>query len=385
MAIVAVALSSAVMIIALATVSGFQNGIKEKIIGINGHIVIDDISNTEGAVPVPMDANKEKLGEKIKSVAGVSSVSTCAMRPCIIRADEEIDGMVAKGVDKDYNFDFLQANLIAGKIPDFNKDTNQVLISDATAKRLNLKIGEHLQVIFLKDEIEGLQNARAIVPVICGIFSTGLEDFDRSLIVTYRGLIRKMLPKSTTFTQWELKLSDFTKAPAVSDAIANQLPAGTFNINTVQRYNRQIFDWLSLLDTNVVIILGLMILVACINMCTTLLILITERTQMVGVLKAMGAGNAKLRQIFIYQAMFIAFVGLFIGNFIGISFCLIQQKYQLIKLPMETYYVNHVLIDIEPWHLPVVNIGTLLICFIVLFLPAMVISRLTPVKTMRFQ
>ncbi len=385
MAIVAVALGSSVMFIALATVSGFQNGIKEKVIGIQGHIIVDNLLNTEGSVPTPLAHKFEKLSNSIFQTSGILNVSACLIRPCIVRSEGEIDGMLAKGVDRNYNFDFFKRNLVSGKIPDFDKDTNQAIISEATSKRLNLKVGDKLQAIFFKEEIEGPQMARAIVPVICGIFATGLEEYDKSLVITYRGLLRKMLPKNESFTQWEIVLKDYNQAEAIKTSIEQKLPAGVFSVNTVQRYNRQIFDWLGLLDTNVIIILALMTLITSITMCTTLLILITERTQMVGVLKALGAANQSIRSIFIYQAIFIAATGLALGNILGLGVCFLQQKYAFIRLPVETYYVNHVLIDIEAWHVLAVNLGTLAICFVVLFLPAMIISKLTAVKTMRFQ
>lgn len=373
------------MIIALATVSGFQNGIREKIIGINGHIIVDNISNVEGGIPASFSQSFESYTKAIRNTKGVTRADLVLIRPCIIHGGEEIDGMVAKGVDNDYQFGFLKENLIAGQIPDFKKDSAQALVSSTTARRLNLKVGDKLQAIFFRENMDGPKSARAIVPRIAGIFSTGLEDFDKTLIITHRSLLRRMVERNNSFSQWEIGLENYKKAPEISYQIAQKLKAGVFRVNPVQKYNRQVFDWLGLLDTNVVIILVLMILVACINMSTTLLILITERTQMVGILKAVGAANRKIRQIFIFQALFIAFVGLLIGNVIGLGFCYIQDRYQPIKLNVETYYVNHVLVDLEPWHIPAVNIGTMLICFLVLFLPSMVISRLTPVKTMRFQ
>lgn len=385
MAIVSVGLSAAVMIVALATVSGFQNGIKEKVIGASGHIVIDDISNVEGSVPLPLMRSKEQFTEQIKSVAGVQSVSICLLRPCIAKGNSEIDGIIAKGVDANYNLDFYRQHLVNGKIPDFAQDSNQVLISSNTASRLDLKVGGRLKALFFKTDAEGNQMVKAMNPVIAGIFSTGLEEFDKSYIITSRSALRRMVDKEFSFTQWELKLKDFEKADAVSYALVQKLPIGQFNVSTARRFNRQIFDWLGLLDTNVIIILVLMTLVACINMATTLLILISERTQMVGTLKSLGATNRKISTIFLYQGIFIALFGLLLGNILGLGFCFLQQKFELIQLNVETYYVNHVLIDIEVWHLPAVNLGTLAICILVLLLPALWIQRMTPVKSMKFQ
>lgn len=385
LAIAAVGLSSAVMIIALATVSGFQSGIKNKVIGMNGHIVIDDISNTEGSEPLPIASGRQAFTRDIEKVKGIRSVSLVALRPCIARGGDEIDGMVAKGVSTSYNLQFFGQHLLQGELPDFSEDSNTALISDVTARRLKLKTGDRIQAIFIKQDSSGNSRARAINPVITGIFNTGLDEYDRTLILTHISQVRKVLPKGTSFTQWELLLNSSDSASLVADQLTATLPAGVFNINTAQRYNRQIFDWLALLDTNVVIIISLMLLVAAIGMCTTLLILITERTQMIGTLKALGAGNGSLRSIFIFQVIFITVGGLLLGNTIGIGLCLIQQQYGLITLNTETYYVNKVLIDIQPMAILLVNAGTIVLCSLVLFLPAGVIGRLSPIRVMRFQ
>lgn len=373
------------MIIALATVSGFQNGIKEKVIGASGHIVIDDISNVEGSVPAPLKEKMEVYKKEIQSTKNVTSVQTCLLRPCIAKGDSEIDGMVAKGVDDDYDFGFYKANLVSGKVPNLAQDSNQVMVSATTAARLGLTIGKHMKALFFKTDSEGNQVVKAMNPVICGIFNTGLDEYDKTHLITSRKVLRRMVDRDLSFTQWEVQLDQFDMADSVAYQLVQKLPSGVFNVNTAKRVNRQIFDWLGLLDTNVFIILILMTMVACINMATTLLILITERTQMVGTLKALGANNGSISRIFLFQSIFIASAGLLLGNALGLGFCLLQQKYEFIQLNVETYYVNHVLIDIEPWHLPVVNLGTLGICVLVLLLPAMWIQRMTPVKSIKFQ
>jgi len=385
LAIVSVALSTAVMIIALATVSGFQNGIKNKVLGTNGHVVVDNISNVEGSVPAPLSKQMESYAKDMKKLPHVASVNICLMRPCIAKGETEIEGMVAKGVDDHYDFTYFRNQLVAGKLPDFKKDSNQILISSVTAARLNLKAGERFTGLFFKQDSFGNQKIKAMNPVIAGIFNTGLDEFDKTVVITSRRVLKRMVDGNETFTQFEIRVDDYTNAPSVAYEIQQLLPAGKFNVNTAERFNRQIFDWLHLLDTNVIIILVLMILVACINMSTTLLILITERTQMVGTLKSLGAKNKGITSIFLFHAIFIALIGLVIGNIIGIGFCYFQEKYQFMKLNVETYYVDHVLVEMQPWHIPAVNIGTLIICVLVLLLPSLVINRLTPVKSMRFQ
>ena len=385
LAIVAVGLSSAVMLISLSTVSGFQSGIKNKVIGINGDLVIDDISNTEGSEPVPMGSNLLAFTPDIQSVKGIESVSVCAVRPCIVKGENEIEGMVAKGVSGNYDFTYLKNQLKRGTIPNFATDTATAVISELTANRLGLDTGMFLQAIFFKEDSSGNRRPRAIRPRIVGVFSTGLDDYDKVHFITYIGLVQKVLPMSARFTQWELRLHDDADAGNVTAMLARKLPAGIFNIQPADRYNRQIFDWLALLDTNVVIILSLMLLVAVIGMCTTLLILITERTHMIGTLKALGAKESGIRSIFQYQVIFITAVGLLLGNAVGLGLCYLQYRYGFISLNTETYYVNKVLIEFNIRHIVWVNLITIFTCWLVLYLPARVIGRLSPIKSIKFQ
>ena len=197
--------------------------------------------------------------------------------------------------------------------------------------------------------------------------------------------MRRVVDRQQSFSHWEIKIKPNANADSVAYKLVQVLPAGKFNVNTARRYNRQMFDWLSLLDTNVVIILFLMILVACINMSTTLLIMITERTQMVGTFKALGATNKKISAVFLYQGIFIASLGLLLGNAVGYGFCYLQSKFQLIRLDEETYYVDHVLIDVEWWHALGINIGTLVICGLFLLIPSLLINKLSPLKSIKFQ
>ena len=385
LAIVAVALSSAVMLIAISTVSGFQSGIKNKVIGINGDLVIDDISNTEGSEPVPMGEKQLAFTSDIQSVQGVQSVSVCAVRPCIVKGENEIEGMVAKGVSGGYDFSYLKNQIKRGTVPDFAEDSLTAVISELTATRLGLDTGMFLQAVFFKEDSSGNRRPRAIRPRIIGVFATGLDDYDKVHFITHISLVQKVLPPPTRFTQWELRLNHSLPSAKVVDKLNKKLPPGIFNIQAADRYNRHIFDWLALLDTNVIIILTLMLLVAVIGMCTTLLILITERTHMIGTLKALGARESGIRNIFHYQVTFITGMGLLLGNIFGLGLCWLQYHYGFITLNTETYYVNKVLIEFNPIQIIWTNAGTIFVCWLVLFLPAKVIGRLSPIKSIKFQ
>lgn len=373
------------MIIAMATVSGFQNGIREKVTGANGHIVIDDITNVEGSVPVPLSGALEPYNKAIKTVPGVRAVFTCIQKPFIAKGDSEIEGMVARGVDPGYDFHFISQQLVDGVVPDFNKDSNQILISTRTAARLGLKTGDRLRGLFFMGDSTGNQRVRAINPIICGLFNSGFDEFDRNIAITSRAVLRRLLPAGATYTHWQVELDDYSSVDRAVYAITQVLPEGKFNVSSAERYNRQIFDWLKLLDTNVIIILFLMLLVASINMSTALLILITERTQMIGILKAMGATSAKVIRIFLYQGIIIIALGMLAGDFIAFVFSWLQDKYQLLKLDQTTYYVDHVLVDMAWWHIPAINAGTILVCTIILLLPSALVSRLSPIRSIRFQ
>lgn len=384
LAIFAVAVSVAVMIISMATVSGFQEGIRSKVTGSSGHIVVEDIANVEGSEPAPMDSRYLNLGKEIKAVPGVKHVAVVSLRPCIAKGEEEIEGMVAKGVEPGYDFGFMHASLLRGKIPDLARDPDQAIISELTSQRLKLDTGDRITCIFFKTDTGGNRRASAINPRISGIYSTGIEEFDKLLLITDLGLLKKTMPPGTGFTQWEVNVQDLGQVDGVAENIYEKMPAGVFSVKTARQFNRQIFDWLEILNTNVFIIIALMVIVACINMSTALLILITERTPMIGILKAMGARNAGLRSIFIYQAMKITVYGLLLGNVIGLLFCWLQAKYGFITLDERTYYVNKVLIHVDPIHVLFINVCSVVVILLVLLIPSMLVSRLNPIRIMRF-
>lgn len=373
------------MIVSLATISGFQNGIREKVTGANGHIVVDDITNVEGAVPVPIGQTFEIFTNKIKTVPGVETVHVCIQKPFIAKGENEIEGMVARGVDSDYNFNFILSHLTEGRVPDFAADSNQILISTVSANRLGLKTGDRLRGLFFTSDVEGNPKVRAINPVISGIFSTGFDEFDKGIAITSRSVLQRLMPEGTSFTHWQIGLTDEKKTDKAVYAITQVLPEGRFNVSSAKRFNRQIFDWLSLLDTNVVVILFLMLLVAVISMCTTLLILITERTQMIGMLKAIGATSGSVIRIFLFQGVMIIAIGMIIGDILAFVFCYVQDKYQFIKLNKATYYVDHVLVDLTWWHIPALNLGTIMMCLLVLLIPSALVTRLSPIRSIRFQ
>lgn len=386
LAIVAVALSVAFMILAVATVRGFQNAIKNKVIGVNGHVLVHHPANDKGSEPLLLDKNAYLLTPQLQKIAAKfqGKVFPIIQKPGILKGETELEGVVIKGVDDDFNYQFMSQHLIKGRLPIGINKAKEAIISKTTADRLGLDTGNSLKVIFFVDNEDGQKIAKAIAPQIVGIYSTGIDEFDKSLVLTHRKQLYKLLSDTSQISSWECYLPRFQLADSLSYALSNILDPQKYLAETVNKYHPEIFDWLEILDTNIIIILALMTLVAAITMCTTLLILVTNRANMVGILKAMGARNGKIKQIFIYQATAIASVGLLIGNIIALTLGTLQNGFGFLKLPEEIYYLDQVVLDFNLITLLWINLGTLLICALVLYLPATIITKLSPVKTIRF-
>jgi lipoprotein-releasing system permease protein len=385
-----VALSVAVMLISLATVAGFRSGIREKITGFSGHVSINALNNSNSLEQIPFlyDAN---LGRQVRMLPQVANVSAVAQKPGIIKGEEDLDGIVLKGVDTHYRWEFLQQALVQGRLPVYNPDPGkaEVLISAYTAKRLNLKSGDRLRVLFIRSDSSGNNRSMAVGPRISGIYDTGLEEQDRLMAYTSLPLLQQVFRNGMAITQWDVHLRpDYLSgnATALQDAaeqIHGLVPPGMRALSIYEQ-QPQLFEWLGYLDTNVEIIIALMILVAAINMCIALLILIMERTNMIGLLKAFGAGNPGIRRIFLFHSAYIILFGLFLGNLAGLGFCWLQDTYGFIRLSKETYYVDRVLVEVIPWQVLLVNLITFVLILLVLFLPATLITRLSPARTIRF-
>lgn len=372
------------MILAIATVTGFQNGIKEKVIGAHGHLIIENIENAEFGEPLPLDSNELRIKNQIRLNKYVKSANIVCAKPCIAKGESELDGIVAKGVENEYDFAFIKQHLIKGRIPNFSEDKNQILISQFTANRLQLDTGQVFQAIFFKTDEEGNTKPKAIAPTVVGVFNTGLDFFDKSIVYTHITLVKKSLNGSQAFTNFEILLHNHNQMDSALIALSKFANPEQTKIRTAKDYNRDIFEWLAILDTNVVVILGIMLLVACINICTTLLILVTERTQMVGLLKAMGSGNFSIRQIFVYKTFLIAGVGLLLGNAVGLGICWLQNKFGFIKLSPKTYYISKVVTEINWEQIAILNTIAFAIIFLVLFIPSLIISKMNPIKSIRF-
>ena len=381
-AITAIAIGIIMMIVSVATGIGLQNKIREKVAAFNGHIVISNYDNNQSEVTKePISINQE-FYPKFKNISGINHIQATASKAGIIHTEESFEGILFKGVGKDYNFKNLQEYLVDGKMPNLKSTLNEeVLLSQYIANRLNLKLGDKFKTYFLKESGKkpNLRNFK-----ILGIYNSGFQEFDATYIIgDIRHIQRINKWEDNQIGAFEVFIDDFTQIKEKGQEVYKEIPP-TYNSVTIAEKYYSIFEWLKLFDFNIIIILIVMIVVATINMIVALLVLILERTQMIGILKALGANNWNIRKIFLYNASYLIIRGLIIGNVVAFGLLLIQKHFGLIKLNPENYYVNVAPVDINPLHFILLNLGTILICFSVLLIPSYIITKISPVKAIRF-
>ena len=380
-AIIGIMLGLGVMILSLAIVRGFKQEVREKIRGFAGDIQVVkyDLNNSSENTPFKADAAFEK---RAISNPLITKLMPFATKPGIIKTNDEIEGVVLKGVNKSYDFSFLKKSLIAGDVIDFSDSAGarkQLMISQTTANRLKLKVGDKILMYFVQEDL------RKRPFTICGIFNTSIEEVDKTFVIGDMSLI-------ATLNNWgpgdiggyELKIADFDQLGSAADAVNNLLPSKLKAYSVIDNYPT-IFAWLGLLDGNTGVVLTLMIIVAVINMISALLIMILERTTMIGILKAMGAANWSIQKVFLYNSTYLIGLGMLLGNILGIGFGYIQDKTHFLKLDQTSYYMNFVPIQFGWLDLILVNAGTLIICLLVMIGPSMLVTRITPVKAIRFK
>lgn len=382
-ATIAIAIGIIMMIIAIATGFGLQDKIREKVSAFNGHIIISNFDDNHSEVSVdPITINQEFYPE-FTSVSGISHIQAVASKAGIIRTGEAFEGIVFKGVGKEFKWDNLQEYLVSGKIPDLKHNLNaQVMLSRYLADRLKLNIGDKFDTYFMKEGGNGLPNLRRFELV--GIYSSGFQEFDASYVLgDIRHVQRMNKWTDEQVGSFEVFIDDFTKIHEKGEAVYSEIPS-TLNSQTIEERYYNIFEWLKLFDLNIIVIIVIMVVVATINMVVALLVLILERTQMVGMLKALGATNWAVRKIFLYNAAYIIIKGLFWGNIIGVGLLLIQKYYGLITLPPENYYVSVAPVSIHVPAILLINVGTVLVCLALLLIPSYIITKISPVKALRF-
>jgi lipoprotein-releasing system permease protein len=382
-AIAAIAIGMVMMIVSVATGIGLQQKIREKVSAFNGHIIISNYDNNQSEATLTPIAKNQEFYPKFNSVAGISHVQAIATKAGIIRTEKAFEGAVFKGVGEDYQWSNIKEYLVAGRLPNLSSQLNsEVVISQFLADRLQLKVGDAFNTFFIKENQNQLPNIRHFK--ITGIFNSGFQEFDATYIlgdIRHIQRINKWSPNQ--IGAFEIFVDDFDQIQSVGEEVYQQTPSNLDSKTIIEKYS-YIFDWLQLFDFNIVVILGVMILVATINMVVALLVLILERTQMIGILKALGANNWSVRKIFLYNALYLIFRGLLWGNGIGIGVLLIQKYFGIIQLNPENYYVNQAPVYFNWGYILALNLLTVTVCFVVLLIPSYLITKISPVKAIRY-
>jgi lipoprotein-releasing system permease protein len=382
-AISAIAIGIIMMLVSVATGIGLQQKIRDKVSAFNGQVIISNYDNNNSEVTLVPISKKQDFYPNFKSVPEVKHIQAIASKAGIIRTESAFEGIIFKGVGADYDWSNIKEYLVEGKLPNFSQTLNEeVIISRFLADRLNLKLGDSFNTFFVKEEQGKLPNIRRFK--IAGIFNSGFQDFDATYIIgdiRHIQKINKWTPDQ--IGAFEVFVNDFRDIKKVGNQIYEQTPSGLDTKTIIEKYS-YIFDWLQLFDFNIIVILAVMILVATINMVVALLVLILERTQMIGILKAMGANNWTVRKIFLYNAFYLIMRGLFWGNLIGISLLLIQQQFGVVALNPENYYVNQAPVYLNWGYVLLLNLLTVTVCFLVLLIPSYIITKISPVKAIRF-
>ena len=382
-AIAAIAIGMIMMIISVATGIGLQQKIRQKVAAFNGHIIITNYDENQSQLSITPISTHQDFYPKFKNIEGINHIQAVATKSGIIRTETAFEGIIFKGVGTEYRWNHLQEYLVSGKLPNLNSQLNdEVLISEFLAKRLNLKVGDKFNTFFMKVDTNQKPNLRVFK--ITGIFNSGFQEFDSTYIIgDLRHIQRINKWESDQVGSFEVFVDDFNAIQEKGQEVYEKT-GSTLDTQTIVEKYYYIFEWLKLFDFNIIVILVIMIAVATINMVVALLVLILERTQMIGILKSMGANNWAVRKIFLYNAFYLISKGLFWGNLIGVGMLLIQQNFGVIKLNPENYYVNEAPVFIDFGTIFLLNIGTIIICLLILLIPSYIITKISPIKAIRF-
>lgn len=383
-----VAIGLAVMIVSVCVVFGFKHTIRDKVVGFGSHIQVGDFMSLQAGEQYPIQMGDSML-TVLRKIDGVKHVQRFAMKQGILKTDKDFLGVVFKGVGPEFDSTFIHQNMVEGVIPTFSDSasTNRLLISKPMADKLRLKTGERIFAYFIDDK-----GVRARRFTISGIYQTNLTQYDEVLcFIDLYAAVKLNGWEPDQASGAEVAVEDFDRLADVEALFINKVNrqmdqyGETYTSKTIHELNPQIFSWLELLDLNVWIILALMIAVASVTMISGLLIIILERTTMIGVLKALGARNKTIRHTFLWFAVFMVGKGMLIGNVLGIGLVLLQKYTGLVKLDAATYYVSTVPVELNLFFVLLLNVATLLVSVLVLIAPSYLISHIHPAKSMRYE
>ncbi len=386
-ATIGVALGLVVMILSVAIVIGFKKEIRNKVIGFGSHIQISHLDSNNSYEMQPIYVG-DKLMNDIRRTDGILHIQRFATKPGILKLENDFQGVVLKGISREYDWNFFKANLVEGELFSVKGDspTNDVLISRTLANKLKLKVGDSFLTYFVQE------NVRVRKFKVKGIYQTNFTDYDKAFILADMRHIQRL-------NGWDEKqaggvevlVNDYNRLDEISDDLGQKLSnredlyQSNLYVRSIKEMNPQIFSWLDLLDMNVWIILILMISVAGFTMISGLLIIILERTNMIGILKAMGANDLSIRKIFLYVSFFLVGRGMIWGNVIGLSICLLQQQFHFLKLNPEVYYLSAVPIELNWGYIFLLNIGALTVSMLMLVGPSYLIAKIRPAESIRFE
>lgn len=381
--IAAIAIGIIVMLIAIATGIGLQQKIRDKVVAFNGHVsIVNFDSNQSDESETPISLTQDFYPE-FKEIEGIRHVQGVASKFGVVRTAEDFEGIVYKGVGQDYDWRYFEEFLVEGSLP---KDTllmsNKVLISRYLANRLQFKVGDTFQTLFAKEDINQLPLIRMFE--ITGIYNSGFQELDEKFVIGSLAHVQRLNKwNSDEVGNFEVFIDDFSQIEKKGLEIYQNIPS-TLNSETVEEKYITIFEWIKIFDNNTYGIIGIMILVAGINMITALLVLILERTQMIGILKALGSSNWSIRKVFLYNATYLIGLGLLWGNTIGIGLLLAQKYFKLFPLNPDVYYVTEAPVYLSLDYILLLNVGTFVVCLLMLLIPSIIITKISPVKAIRF-
>lgn len=383
-AIVSIAIGFVTMLTTIATSVGLQKKIHEKVSAFNGDVIISNFdTNFSNDSQNPISKTQD-FYPNFTSVEGIKHIQATASKGGVIRTATDFEGVVIKGVGADYNWEYFSDFLVEGTLPNYSNDINEdILVSEYLTKRLNLKVGDKVTTFFFREDSSKPPRSRSFK--IAGIYNSGFLDFDEKFaIADIRHIQRLNKWTEDEIGTFEVFVEDFNKIDDIGNQVYQEINSFLDSQTINERYY-SIFKWIELFDFNTALIIGIMILVAGINMITALLVLILERTQMIGILKALGSSDKSVRSIFIYNAMYLVGIGLFWGNIIGIGLLLLQKQFKLITLDPTIYYVTEAPVYLDFGYILLLNLGTFLLCFAMLLIPSYIISKISPVRAIRFE
>ena len=375
-----IALGVLVMVTAVGILRGFQGEIRQKVVGFGSHIVVTNyaMGNTYEETPIATDRPEV---ERIRRTPGVRHINFFANKGGMIKTEEQIHGIILKGVDSGFDSTFFASNMVEGRLFTFPEDkpSNEIIISQTIADKLHLALGDRVRTYFWQDD-----NYRARAFEICGIYSTDLADFDEHYLVgDLRQLQRLNGWDSNQAGGYEVLVDDFRHLDQVGTALLSSL-GYDLTMSTIVEQNPALFAWLDLLDSNIVIIIIIMMLVCTVSIISALLIMIFEKTSTIGLLKALGADNRSVRRIFLHKSLSIIAKGILLGDAVALLLGWLQQRFHLIHLDSSSYMMENVPIDLNPWTFVAISLGSLAVCLLALLIPTAYISHIYPAKTIKF-